>query len=164
LFKNIILYEYRFNLEEVGMNKAISILLVGLMILILVLCLSGNKKESIQTQKTEVKTIKRVGQVIGLKPEYIEEYKKLHADSNPGVRDLLRKYHIRNFSIFLEQIDGKWYEFAYYEYDGDDYEGDMKKLAEEPRNIEWLKICNPMQIPLPGAKGWKEMERIYFNE
>jgi L-rhamnose mutarotase len=139
-------------------------MLVGLAITFLLLWSSCSTKELVQTQKTGVKTIKRVGQVIGLKPEYIEEYKKLHADSNPGVRDLLRKYHIHNFSIFLEQIDGKYYEFAYYEYDGDDLEADMKKLSEEPRNIEWLKICNPMQIPLPGANGWKEMERIYFNE
>jgi L-rhamnose mutarotase len=139
-------------------------MLVGLAITFLLLCSSCSTKELFQTQKTGVKTIKRVGQLIGLKPEYIEEYKKLHADSNPGVRDLLRKYHIHNFSIFLEQIDGKWYEFAYYEYDGDDFGADMKKLSEEPRNIEWLKICNPMQIPLPGANGWKEMERIYFNE
>jgi L-rhamnose mutarotase len=146
------------------MNRIISIMLVGLAITFLLLWSSCSTKELVQTQKTGVKTIKRVGQVIGLKPEYIEEYKKLHADSNPGVRDLLRKYHIHNFSIFLEQIDGKYYEFAYYEYDGDDLEADMKKLSEEPRNIEWLKICNPMQIPLPGANGWKEMERIYFNE
>ncbi|MCI4446226.1 MAG: hypothetical protein JHC32_09415 [Candidatus Aminicenantes bacterium] len=40
----------------------------------------------------------------------------------------------------------------------------MKKLAEEPRNIAWLKICNPMHILLQRANGWKEMERIYFNE
>jgi len=146
------------------MNKILSIMLVGLAITVLLLCSSCNKKELVKARKTEGKTTKRVGQVIGLKPEYVEEYKKLHSDSNLGVRDLLRKYHIRNFSIFLEQIDGKWYEFAYYEYDGGDFEGDMKKLAEEPRNIEWLKICDPMQIPLPGANGWKEMERIYFNE
>ena len=108
--------------------------------------------------------IKRVGQAMGIKPEFIEEYKKLRADSNPGVRDLLRKYHIYNFSIFILQIEGKWYEFAYYEYDGNDFSSDMLKLSHEPRYIEWLKICDPMQIPLLGANGWKEMEQIYFNE
>ena len=85
------------------------------------------------------KDIKRVGMVIGIKPEMIEEYKRLHADSytGPGVRDLLNKYHIHNFSIFLQEIDGKFYEFGYYEYTGDDFEGDMAKLSAEPRNIEW---------------------------
>ncbi|MBM3311053.1 MAG: L-rhamnose mutarotase [Candidatus Aminicenantes bacterium] len=109
-------------------------------------------------------SIKRVGIVVGIRPDKIEEYKRLHADSNQGVRDLLRKYRLRNFSIFLQQIEGKWYEFGYYEYDGDDFDGDMAKLAAEPRNIEWLKLCDPLQLPLSGAKGWTEMERIYFNE
>jgi L-rhamnose mutarotase len=101
--------------------------------------------------------------VIGIKPEKIESYKELHAADNPGVRDLLRKYNMHNFSIFLTDIDGKWYEFGYYEYTGDDYEGDMKKLAQEPRNIEWLKVCDPMQIPLKGEESWKMMEQVYYN-
>jgi L-rhamnose mutarotase len=108
--------------------------------------------------------IKRVGMIIGIRSDKIEEYKKLHADSNRGVRDLLRKYHMRNFSIFLQQLDRKWYEFGYYEYDGADFEGDMARLAAEPRNIEWMKLCDPLQLPLPGARGWTEMERIYFND
>jgi len=108
-------------------------------------------------------TVKRVGMVVGIKPECIAQYKKLHADSNAGVRDLLTKYHMQNFSIYLQQIDGKWYEFGYYEYTGSDFKGDMAKLDKEPRNIEWLKVCDQMQIPLPGAKGWTVMERAYFN-
>ena len=108
-------------------------------------------------------TVKRVGMVVQLRPEKVEEYKRLHAEANPGVRDLLNKYHMHNFSIFLQEIGGKWYEFAYYEYTGKDFAGDMAKLDAEPRNIEWLKVCDPMQIPLPGAKGWTEMDRVYFN-
>ena len=87
-----------------------------------------------------------------------------HADSHPGVRDLLRKYHMRNFSIFLHQIDGKWYEFGYYEYTGEDYEADMEKMDQEPRIKEWLKVCDPMQVPLEGEKSWAIMERVYFND
>jgi L-rhamnose mutarotase len=110
------------------------------------------------------KEIKRVGMVVGIDPERIDEYKQLHADGNPGVRDILNKYHMHNFSIFLQQMpDGKWYEFGYYEYTGDDFEGDMAKMDAEPRTIEWLKVCDPMQIPLPGSDGWTVMERVYFN-
>jgi L-rhamnose mutarotase len=146
------------------MNKFTLIASSILAVIVLILLTSCGKKELVETQKIEAKMIKRVGQVIGIKPEFIEEYRKLHADSNPGVRDLLRKYHIHNFSIYIQQIEGKWYEFAYYEYDGNDFSSDMLNLSHEPRNIEWLKICDPMQIPLPGANGWKEMEQIYFNE
>ena len=59
--------------------------------------------------------------------------------------------------------DGNWYEFGYYEYTGDDLVGDMAKMAAEPRTTEWLKQCDPMQIPLPGSDSWTEMERVYFN-
>ena len=108
--------------------------------------------------------MKRYGMVIKVKPEKLEEYKRLHADSNPGVRDLLNKYHMHNFSIYLHEIDGKWYEFGYYEYTGDDFEGDMAKLDAEPRNKEWLKMCDPMQLPLKGEKSWAVMELVYRND
>ena len=108
--------------------------------------------------------VKRVGMVVGINPEEIPEYKRLHADSNPGVRDLLNKYNVRNFSIYMHQIEGKWYEFGYYEYTGDDFEADMARMDAEPRTIEWLKVCDPMQVPLKGEDGWVVMEEVYHND
>jgi L-rhamnose mutarotase len=69
-----------------------------------------------------------------------------------------------NFSIFLHQIGDEFFEFGYYEYRGDNFESDMEALANEPRNKAWLEICNPMQIPLPGEKGWAIMEQIYYHD
>lgn len=109
------------------------------------------------------KPVKRVGMVIEIRAEDIDEYKRLHADNNPGNRDLSEKYHMRNFSIFLTEINSRWYEFGYYEYTGVDFDADMKALAKEPRNIAWLKVCDAMQIPLPGSTSWREMERVFFN-
>jgi len=144
------------------MNRLLSVLLfvVGV-----VICLSVIGPVESATPENLAKPVKRVGMVVGIQPEMINEYKRLHASDNAGVRDLLSKYHMHNFSIFLQQMpDGKWYEFGYYEYTGDDFDADMALLAKEPRNIEWLKKCDPMQIPLPGAKGWTNMESVYFNE
>ena len=59
---------------------------------------------NIVQNKTAGIKVKRVGMVIRLRPGCMDEYLKLHADSNPGVRDLLTKYHLENFSIFLHQI------------------------------------------------------------
>jgi len=113
--------------------------------------------------RTEGKTVKRLGMVIGIKPDQIEEYKRLHA--GPGVRDLLRAANIRNFSIYLKQFDdGRWYEFGYYEYVGDDYEADMAKLAAQPRNKAWLSVCDAMQIPLVGHTSWAVMEEVYHED
>lgn len=105
----------------------------------------------------------RIGMVVGIKPEKIAEYTKLHSGDNCAVRDLLTKYHMDNFSIFLHQIDGKWYEFGYYEYTGDDFGGDMEKLAAEPRNQAWLKVTDAMQIPLKSAKTWATMKNVFYN-
>ena len=138
-------------------------------IILIVFMATGCMQNESETDKNskaskEATEIKRVGMLIKLKPEYIEEYKALHADSNPGVRDLLVKANMRNFSIFLHQLDdGNYYEFGYYEYHGDDFESDMANLAKEDRNIEWLKVCDPMQVPLDGYDGWAEMEQVYYN-
>ena len=142
------------------MGRAIGTMLLLMTVSILIGC----GQQATAQAKKEMKRMKRIGMVIGIKPDMVEEYKRLHSDSNPGVRDLLSKYNIHNFSIFLQEIDGKLYEFGYYEYSGNDFDGDMARLAAEPRNIEWLKICDPMQIPLPGFDGWAEMEQVYFNE
>ena len=40
----------------------------------------------------------------------------------------------------------------------------MAKLDAEPRNKEWLKMCDPMQMPLKGEKSWAEMELVYRND
>jgi L-rhamnose mutarotase len=79
------------------------------------------------------------------------------------VRDLLQKYNMHNFSIFIHELDGKYYLFGYYEYTGTDYKADMAKLAAEPRNEKWLATTGPMQIPPPGEQSWSMMKEVYHN-
>lgn len=103
--------------------------------------------------------------VIGVREDRLDEYRELHRDTHPGVRDLLAKANMRNFSIFLTTLaDGNPYLFGYYEYHGDNYEADMAWLDAEPRNKEWLSMTDPMQIPLPGHDSWKVMDEVYHNE
>lgn len=106
----------------------------------------------------------RFAMVIGIHPDRLGAYEALHAVSNQGVRDLLNKYHMHNFSIFLQQFpNGEYYLFGYYEYTGEDYKADMEKLAVEPRNQQWLSNTDPMQIPLPGQRSWTTMREVYYN-
>jgi L-rhamnose mutarotase len=127
---------------------------------------------SINQQNPEVKNetmskpvVKRVGMVIRIDSSRIREYLALHADSNFGVRDLLIKYNMRNFSIFMTRFDdGNYYEFGYYEYTGNNYDADMAALADEPRNKAWLKICDPMQVPFKGEASWKKMQQVFLNK
>jgi L-rhamnose mutarotase len=115
--------------------------------------------------KTSGTHMQRVGMVIGVKADQLNAYEALHAASNPGVRDLLTKYHMHNFSIYIRQLDdGKYYLFGYYEYTGTDYKGDMEKLAAEPRNQKWLSVTAPMQVPLTGEQAWAMMKEVYHND
>jgi L-rhamnose mutarotase len=103
--------------------------------------------------------------VIGVKTDQLSAYEALHAASNPGVRDLLTKYNMHNFTIYIHQLDdGKYYLFGYYEYTGTDYQADMAKLAAEPRNQKWLSVTAPMQAPLAGEKAWAMMKEVYHND
>ena len=108
--------------------------------------------------------VRRIGMVIGIKPDCISAYETVHAASNPGVRELLTKYNMHNFSIFIQKFsEDRYYLFGYYEYTGSDYAADMQKLAAEPRNEEWLKVTDPMQIPLSEESSWSIMREVYHN-
>jgi len=106
-----------------------------------------------------------MGKVVEIKADRLEAYKALHADSHPGVRDLLSAAHLRNFSIYVHRFpDGKYYLFQYCEYDGNDFDADMERLHAHPRTREWLAKCDPMQLPFPGERSWSAMERVYYND
>ncbi|NSW76012.1 MAG: L-rhamnose mutarotase [Candidatus Atribacteria bacterium] len=104
--------------------------------------------------------MKRYGMVIRVKPEKLEEYKRLHANPWEGVLKTIKECNIRNYSIFYH--DG--YLFGYFEYTGDNYEEDMKKMAADPVTQEWWSLCKPCQEPLPSRKEgewWAEMEEVF---
>ena len=108
--------------------------------------------------------VRRMGKVIELRRECLSEYKRVHADDHPGVRDLLEAANLRNFSIFLHDVAGKLLLFLYAEYTGSDFAGDMAKLDAEPRNIAWLAQCDPMQQTLKvDGSSWSDMECVYHN-
>lgn len=106
--------------------------------------------------------MKRYGFVLGLKPEAIAEYKKLHADVWPEVLAQIRASNISNYSIFLREPENLL--FAYYEYTGTDHAADMAKMAADPKTQEWWAICMPIQSPLDSrAEGewWASTEEVF---
>ena len=46
--------------------------------------------------------MKRYGSIIGVRPEKLEEYKKLHAAVWPEVLQTIRECNIRNYSIYYK--------------------------------------------------------------
>jgi L-rhamnose mutarotase len=109
--------------------------------------------------------VQRYGMVIGIKPKKIEYYKQLHADTWPGVLKTIKQSNIRNYSIYLREIEpGKFYLFSYFDYTGGHFEADMAKMAADPTTQKWWKETDPCQIPIPtrGEKEfWSRMEEVF---
>jgi len=105
--------------------------------------------------------MKRYGMVIKVRPEKLDEYKRLHANVWAGVLQTIHECNIRNFSIFHK--DG--YLFSYFEYIGDDFDADMARMAADPVTQKWWELCEPCQEPLPtraeGEKWWAVMEEVF---
>jgi len=112
--------------------------------------------------------VKRYGSVIGLKPEKLEEYKELHANVWPGVLKKIKECNIRNYSIYLGELEeDKYYLFGYFEYTGDDFEADMAKMAADPTTQKWWTFCEPCQSPIPTRKEsewWADMEEVFHQD
>jgi L-rhamnose mutarotase len=107
--------------------------------------------------------MKRYGQVIQVKPEKLEEYKKLHQEVWPEVLDKIADCNIRNYSIFYR--DG--FLFAYFEYMGENFKDDMDKMAADPKTREWWKLTDPCQQPVETAaegQWWAPLEEVFHTD
>ena len=107
--------------------------------------------------------MKRYGSVIKIKPEKLDEYKKIHSNIWPEVAKMITKCNITNYSIYHK--DG--YLFSYFEYTGKNYKSDMGKMAADPITQKWWNICNPMQKPLETKKEeewWAEAEEVFHQD
>ncbi|MGD9480084.1 L-rhamnose mutarotase [Shinella sp. G-2] len=107
--------------------------------------------------------MQRIGMVIGIRPEKIAEYKRLHAAVWPDVLAMISACNIRNYSIFLKEPENLL--FSFFEYHGDDYAADMAKMAADPKTQEWWSVCMPCQAPLETRKAgewWAGMEEVFF--
>jgi L-rhamnose mutarotase len=134
------------------------LILVAAASLVLIREVSGNSPERVE----------RYGMVIGIKPEKIEYYKKLHAAAWPGVLAKIRECHIRNYSIYFREVDkGQYLLFSYFEYTGVDFEADMARMAADPTTREWWEETDPCQSPIPtrGEKEfWSRMEEVFHAD
>ena len=73
--------------------------------------------------------MKRYGSVIGIRPEHIAEYKRIHAAVWPDVLKQIKASKISNYSIFLKEPENIM--FAYFEYEPTLY-------AELATKVAWL--------------------------
>lgn len=109
--------------------------------------------------------MERMGQVIGLRPEVIPEYRRIHAEVWPEILALIRACNIRNYTIFLKEPENLL--FAYWEYHGTDFAADMARMKADPRMQDWWRITDPMQLPLATRREgewWARMEPVFHTD
>lgn len=109
--------------------------------------------------------MKRHGQLIGIGPEAIAEYKALHTEVWPEVLAMITACNIRNYAIFLKEPENLM--FAYFEYVGTDFEADMAKMAADPVTQKWWDVCMPLQRPVESradGEWWAEMEEVFHHD
>ena len=107
----------------------------------------------------------RYASIIGLHPEQIAEYKRIHAAVWPDVLKQIRNSNIRNYSIFLKQPENLL--FGYWEYHGTDFTADAARMAADPRTQEWWAVCMPCQLPLETrgeGEWWAMMEEVFHHD
>lgn len=113
--------------------------------------------------------MRRYGMVTGLKPEAVEEYRRLHAAVWPEVLATISACNIRNYSIYLRTLDGgRPYLFGYFEYHGTDFAADMARMAADPATQRWWSLCKPCQQPLADSPAtdewWTAMDEVFHTD
>jgi L-rhamnose mutarotase len=108
--------------------------------------------------------VKYYAAIIGLDPTKEQEYRELHANTWPDVLAAINRANIRNFNIFVTEIEGRRYLFSHFEYTGTDPEADFSSIARDPTTRDkWWPLTDACQIRLPGTPAgaqWRPMEQV----
>ena len=112
--------------------------------------------------------MQRLGWMGRLKPEMVQKYIDLHANTWPAVLERNKDCNLQNYSIFHKALPtGEHLLFSYVEYTGDDFAADMGRMAADPEVQRWWAECKPCfeQIDhLPPGEVWAPMESVFFQE
>lgn len=106
-----------------------------------------------------------MGWVIYLNKDKADEYRRLHADAWKDVLKMITRCNIKNYTIYLREPENLL--FASFEYHGDDYDSDMKKMSKDPKTQDWWKLTDPCQTPLDSSnegEHWAPMVEIFHHD
>jgi len=93
-----------------------------------------------------------------LKPEKVDEYIELHANTWPEILDLIKKTNIRNYSISIRGTEL----YTYFEYVGDDYDKDMQIQAESDIMQKWWAHTKPCFLNHDKEEYYDALEEIFY--
>ena len=102
----------------------------------------------------------RFGQMIKVRPDCLAAYKKWHANPMPGVNEMIKACHMKNYYSYSRGD----YLLAYFEYAVDDIDAGMATMAADPNTQAWWDVVKPLMQPLEDRKEgefWSDMEEVY---
>ena len=110
-----------------------------------------------------MRSVQRIASVINLDPEGIEEYEQLHAAVWPAVLAKISECNIQNYSIYRYGV----LLFSYFEYVGEDMDGDMELMGQDPNTQDWWAVCKPLQRPVSEIledEWWHTLPEVFHHD
>lgn len=105
--------------------------------------------------------MQRIGIQLKVRPEKLDEYRKLHNPIWPELAKALKDAGLRNYTLWLAP-DGT--EFGYLECD--DWDAACAKLAESEVHTRWQALMqNYLETPVNAGQGGQPvrmLERVFF--
>jgi L-rhamnose mutarotase len=104
--------------------------------------------------------MKRIGFLLKVKPDRIEEYKLRHQAVWPEMLDALRRTGWHNYSLFMRE-DGLL--FGYFEA-AESFQASLAGMSQEDVNAQWQDFMAPFFENLTGAhadQSMVEMEEVF---
>lgn len=87
-------------------------------------------------------TTRRFAQIVKVKPEFIDEYIKIHNPIPTAIAECIRRCNISDYSIFFDGHDTL---YATFKYNGADFEADMEQMRHDPETLKWWEMTDRMQ-------------------
>ena len=95
-----------------------------------------------------------------LKPEKVEDYIRLHAAPWPELMELLESCHIHHYSISLKGDEV----FTYYEYTGEDFEGDMARMDSSEVMQHWWTFSKPCFLGHDEGHYYDDLREVFYKK
>jgi len=103
--------------------------------------------------------MKRVGFLLKVKQDKIEEYKKHHENVWAEMQEALRRTGWHNYSLFIRE-DGLL--FGYFEA-AENFQASLDGMAKEEINLKWQEFMSPYFESLSGRpdENMMELEEVF---
>jgi L-rhamnose mutarotase len=103
--------------------------------------------------------MKRIGFLLKVKEELIEEYKAHHQNVWPEMQEALRRHGWHNYSLFMRP-DGLM--FGYFEA-AESFQASLDGMAKEEINAKWQEIMTPYFESASGRpdENMAELEEVF---